>query len=67
MTRPGITARGTYDEERAVLVRHRCGRLVTGTHPCDSGGPCPFEPPERPVGRFGARWAQPEREEGGHE
>jgi hypothetical protein len=37
-----ITARGSFDEERERPLDCRCGRAVTGTHPCQDGAPCPF-------------------------
>lgn len=35
----------------------RCGRRVTGTHPCQSGAPCAWPEP-RQAGRWGVLWAQ---------
>jgi hypothetical protein len=37
-----ITARGSFDEEREHPTPCRCHRVITGTHPCQDGAPCPF-------------------------
>jgi len=54
-----VSARGTFDEERATPRPCRCGRIVAGRARCQDGAPCVFEDrPARVTGRWGALWAQ---------
>jgi hypothetical protein len=49
--------RGTFDQDREAPVVCRCGRQVTGTHPCQAGVPCPWDR-LAVAGRYGVLWAE---------